>query len=170
MNQILGLILLALAIGVSLVAFFAVLNLFFPQRIAKTRMLIEKTPGRSFLVGLVNLAFFLIVILVLSSLGKPGGNWPVQLVALIIIVPLGLGLIFGLAGIVQFAGERLAPQASELPRTAWGALGLGLACALPFAGWFGLLPFVAMLGLGALISSFFYRERRTEQQEEPEES
>ena len=39
---------------------------------------------------------------------------------------------------------------------------LPLACCLPLVGWFGLLPYISLLGLGALVISFFFREPHTE--------
>jgi hypothetical protein len=37
-------------------------------------------------------------------------------------------------------------------------MGVGLACALPFIGWFGMLPFLVILSLGAFITGLFYKE------------
>jgi hypothetical protein len=157
--QIIALILLIAGIGLSLVAFFTVLGFFFPGRIARTRTMAESMMRRSFLVGLVNFAFFIAIALALIALGDSLHSDIPNVIGLILLIPLGVGLVFGLAGMVQFVGEKLKPQASELARTAWGTVGLGLACGLPFVGWFGLLPFVGCLGLGALIISLFNRER-----------
>jgi hypothetical protein len=48
-------------------------------------------------------------------------------------------------------------------RTAYGAVILALACALPFIGWFGLLPYAGLLGIGAFILSFFQRQHSERQ-------
>jgi hypothetical protein len=58
----------------------------------------------------------------------------------------------------ELVGERLAPAQTALRRTLWGTLALGLGSALPFAGWFLLLPYAALTGLGAFIVGFFWRE------------
>jgi hypothetical protein len=57
--------------------------------------------------------------------------------------------------VVQLVGERLLPERGHYARVAVGAVAVGLGCALPVAGWFGLLPYVLCLGLGAFAVSFF---------------
>jgi hypothetical protein len=78
---------------------------------------------------------------------------------LFFLVVLGVGLSFGSAGMAQLAGKRLAPTQGEVRRDIWGALVLSLGSALPFVGWFLLLPYVELVGLGAFIIGFFHRER-----------
>jgi hypothetical protein len=162
MMEIFSLTLLAILVAISLVAFFAVLYLFFPQRIDKTRLVLESAPGRSFLVGLVNFGFFAALALAFFALGNWAGVELLGLVGLLLLIVPGVGAIFGLAGVVEFVSDRLAPGVSGVRRTAWGTLTLALACALPFVGWFGLLPYVSLLGLGALITGLVRRERGAE--------
>jgi hypothetical protein len=152
--EIFAMILLSLGLALSLVAFFGVINVFFPQRIVQTRQLVESAPGRSFLVGLVNSAFFLAAAMAVASLGDP-----FQLVALLLLLPISIGAILGLASLVELIGERLSGGKSGIVGIAWGALSLGLGCALPYVGWFGLFPFVSLLGLGAFILGLFDRQK-----------
>ena len=151
---------------ISLIAFFSVLHIFFPRRIEKTRSIAAGTLGRSFLVGLVNFAFFSAIALGLFALGNHfGGSPAINLIGLLFLIPLAVGLVFGLAGMVGFIGERLFPHSSGLLCTIWGTVALALGCALPFVGWFGLFPMVGLIGLGAFVYSLFHREQR----ETPEE-
>ena len=78
--------------------------------------------------------------------------------ALLIAALLTIILSFGLAGMVNLVGERIMPEHSSLKKTVWGTVLLTFACALPFVGWFLLLPYVAFLGFGAVILGFFQRE------------
>jgi hypothetical protein len=160
MIEILSALLIATAIAACLVAFFAVLGVFFSQRIAKIQRIAEQTPGKAFAVGLVNALFFTAISLFFFALANgAGGAQLLQMLGLLFLVIPGVGAVFGLAGLVQLTGERLFPRLEGIRRTAAGTLTLGLACSLPFAGWFGLLPFLALLGLGAFILSFFSRPR-----------
>ena len=157
MNENTRPIILFVLVTVSLVAFFVVLKALFPHRLAKTSAVADAMPGRAFLVGLVNFLFFGALATAFLALNDRFGGGLLVIPALFFLTPLTLGLSFGLGGITQLLGQRLVPQKTELQRTIWGALALGLACLLPFVGWFGLLPYTALLGLGAFIISFFYR-------------
>jgi len=157
MTELIRPILFFILITLSLVAFFVVLKALFPQRLAKTSALADLLPGRAFLVGLVNFLFFGALTTAFLGLNDKFGGGLLVIPALFFITPLTIGLSFGLGGITQLLGQRLAPQKPELQRTLWGTLALGFGCLLPIVGWFGLLPYTALLGLGAFIISFFYR-------------
>ncbi len=157
MNNALQILLAGLALIVSLSAFFAVLGVFFPARLARTRQLVEARPGRSFLVGAVNFLFFGALTLLFAHVGGQPARGFFTLLAILCAALLSVGASFGLAIAVEITAERLVPQAAGLWRTAAGTALLSLACALPFVGWFGLLPFVLFSGLGGFILSFFAR-------------
>ncbi len=165
MNELIRLLALLIFGNLSLVAFFVVVSALFPRRVGRTRAVAGAMPGRAFAVGAVNALFFGAIILVLLAImsqvsrGGPLLNVVLGLPAFFLAAAMGAGVSFGWAGVVQLVGERLAPAQNEVRRTAWGALALGLGCALPFVGWFGLLPYASLLGLGAFIISFFHRER-----------
>ena len=157
--EILSITLLAFLIAISLIAFFLVLEAFFSRRILRTRQALEATPGRAFWIGLVNLGFFGMLALAFAALGnQSAGSDLLRGIALLILIIPAAGIIFGLAGEIQHTGERLAPQKSPFWRSVAGTIAMILACGLPFAGWFGLLPFLCMLGLGGFILSFFGRK------------
>ncbi len=71
-------------------------------------------------------------------------------------------LLLGLAGAVKLIGERLLPERSHHQQMVWGGLATVLGCLTPFIGWFGLFPYVALLGFGAFILSWFRPAGRTE--------
>jgi len=43
-------------------------------------------------------------------------------------------------------------------KSIWGSVLLTFACALPFVGWFLLLPYLVFLGFGAVVLGFFQRD------------
>jgi hypothetical protein len=141
--------------ALGLAAFFIVLAALFPTRLGRTRAIAGRSPGRAFVVGLINT--FFVIVLALAFLAV--SNWTsiqfLALPALLLLGLLALGLTFGLGGVVLLLGERLLPERPPLARTAFAAVALGLACAVPYVGWFGLYPYAALLGLGAFILSFF---------------
>ncbi len=165
MNDAIRLILFGLLVNLALVAFFVVLTALFPRRVAKTKTVADLMPGRAFAVGLVNFLFFGAITFILFTLVGQVGNELLRVIlalpALFFLSALSVGLSFGLTGVVQLVGERIAASQTEIRRTVWGALALSLGSSLPFVGWFGLLPYAGLLGLGAFIVSFFWRERNT---------
>ena len=160
METILQIIIAGIAILVCLIAYFLVLQAVFPGRIEAVRTVIEQAPGRALLVGLVNAIFAAAVILAVVALASGSNSQVFDLLALVLIVLLVIAISAGLAGVVQIIGERLLPDNKPAARTAWGAALLSLACAVPFIGWFGLLVYTGLLGLGAWILTFFRPARR----------
>src|SRR5436190_19596144 len=99
-----------IVITISLVAFFIVLKALFPQRVSKTSAIADALPGRAFLVGLVNFLFFGALAMVFLALNDKFGKGLLVIPALFFLTPLTIGLSFGLGGITQLIGQRLAPQ------------------------------------------------------------
>lgn len=129
----------------------------FPARLARARAVADQLPGRSFVVGLVNLLFFGAVALGFSALADRSGSELLRVPALLLAGALALGLSFGLNAVSALAGARLRPQDSALRQKVWGTLTLSLGSTLPVLGWFGLLPYIGCLGLGAFIISLIAR-------------
>lgn len=162
MNDLIPTLVLPVVLVLFLVPFFIVLLALFPQRIAKTQASIERMPGRSFTVGLVNFLFFFAIVLVLFSLAdKTDGLLKAILTvpAVIVAAVLAGSLSLGLAAMANLVGERVSPSQPAWRRTLWGTLLLGVACAVPFVGWFLLLPYAGWAGMGALILGFFQPAR-----------
>jgi hypothetical protein len=165
MQDALRIALLVIFLCVVQTAYFLALRVFFPGRVARTRALAELMPGRAFAVGLVNFLFFGAIVFVLLVLSDNIVNELVRslisLPVILLLILLGIGLSFGLAAMAELAGERLAPAQSAFRRTLWGTLTLVLGSALPLAGWFLLLPYAGLTGLGAFILAMFWREPAT---------
>jgi hypothetical protein len=161
MNRILTGIVFVVAVGASLAAFFPVTGAFFPRRVKKTRRMIDELPTRSFWIGMVNLVFALILSFVIIRLGNAFGGVGERLmllIALVILIPLAIGLMVGLTGVAQSMGARLLPEKGELVRTIWATVALTAACALPLVGWFILLPYSCFLGLGGFVLGVFSKQ------------
>jgi hypothetical protein len=131
------------------------MGILFKRPVERTLRVAQALPARSFLIGLVNAVFVLALAFGLGALGSNLGVPVVGLLALLLVACLAVATTFGLAGMVKAIGASLAPTASELRRTIWGTVALALACLAPYVGWFGLLPYVALRGLGAFILSWF---------------
>jgi hypothetical protein len=156
------LFLIIFALDLILIPFFIVVGVLFPKRVTKTQGILDLMPGRAFAVGLVNSVFFLAVgIVVMVGVDQTEGLLKVILAtpALAIFTVLAIILSFGLTGMVNLVGERVAPSQSPWRRALWGTLLLGIGCSVPLVGWFLLLPYAACAGIGACITSFFQPDR-----------
>ena len=61
---------------------------------------------------------------------------------------------------VQIVGARLMPGGQGLRPAIWGTVALTLGCLTPYVGWFGLLPYVVIRGLGAFVLTLFGRHQK----------
>lgn len=120
-----------------------------PALVARARQRYERAPVRATLVGL---AIAIPTLALAIGVGQAVPNPAVKALC------VGLGLIAGLLALVGSAGlvERIGrglPGArdSEQPWRAHlrGGTVLGLAFLMPFLGWFVLLPWTLVSGLGA---------------------
>jgi len=160
MEPLLRILTLFILIPLCLFGFFVVMNILFHEQISRTRNILQQTLRRSFWIGLVNVLFFLPVSIILLSLGNAASGPLAAIVMLPGLLLLGVLLSlasFGLTCIVNRIGEQLMPEQNLLKRTFWGTLFLCLACGLPFVGWFLLLPYVLIIGVGAAILGFFQK-------------
>lgn len=150
---------LALLIGLPvlvapLVALFSVLRVLFANLVEGTAATAQRMPGRAFLLGLVNTLFVSILVAAMSAIGEGG---MLQLLALVLLAVLVIALAFGLSSMAVVIGERLLPESSATRQCVWGAVAMTLASLTPLIGWFGLFPYLAMRGLGALVIHGFTR-------------
>ena len=153
MNELVGAVVVVVSSIICLVAFFIVIGVLFPRRVADVRAIADATPGRALLIGVVNLLFFGVIALASFAIAESSGFGILALPGLVILTAVSLALIVGLTAIAQLVGERIAPTDTTLRQGQIGGLSLTLACLLPFVGWFALLPYVGLLGLGAVIIS-----------------
>ena len=161
MSDVARLLVIVILLLVGLCAYFLVLNALFAPRLTRTKMIVQSMPGRSFGVGLVNFVFFAVIAMVLLSVAENTGPFIkgiLTIPAVIILMVLAILLSFGLAGTSNLIGERIFPDLPAWKQSLWGTVCLALACALPFVGWFLLLPYVGFIGVGAVILGFFQRQ------------
>ena len=164
MTEIFRFFIVILLLTISLSAYFLVINALFASRVDKTQRVINQMAGRSFGVGLVNFVFFGVILIVLFTITDGNANRVNSIVRIILLIPtlaltalLTAILSLGIAGVVHALGERIFPDLSGLRRSIAGTVIASLACALPFVGWFLLLPYIALTGFGAVILGFFQR-------------
>lgn len=161
MEQLFRAVIIFILLTLPLFGFFTVMNVLFPKRVSRTQNILQQTPSRSFWLGLVNVLFFLPIALLLLSLSDitTGPLKAIITIPALLLLATLMGLAsFGLLSIVNIVGEQIMPDQTLLKRTFWSTLVLSLACALPFVGWLLLLPYVLIIGVGAVILSFFQRE------------
>ena len=155
MPEAVALLIVTPLLAVTLIALFVVMGAIFPRQIAAVRSTGSAMPGRSFVLGLINVVFLSVISAALSWGGDLG-----QLLALLIFILLVVGLIFGLAGLAPMVGQRLLPESSETRQTTWGATLMVIASFTPFIGWFLLFPYLSFRGTRAFILSLFIRSPR----------
>jgi hypothetical protein len=153
MEQPLAILIAVLALTVCLVALFTSVAALFPVTVEITRRAVDDHPGRSFALGLVNVLFLGGVSMALFSVGGPFFRF----LGVVVFSAGVIGLTFGLAAVSGLAGERIAPHRSGLGRMILGTVVLSLGSATPFVGWFGLIPYVACIGLGGFVLGLFRR-------------
>jgi len=161
MTDILRLLLIIILLTISLAAYFLVIGTLFTSRVEKTQHIINQIPGRAFGVGLVNFMFFGVITIVLFSVAEGAGGFVkgvLTIPALLITALLAILLSVGLTGMVNIFSARIFADIVPWKRNIWSSAILCFACALPFVGWFLLLPYVGFVGVGAVILGFFQRE------------
>jgi hypothetical protein len=165
MTDILRIFFIITLLTIALAAYFLVLGALFANRIMKTQRVINQMPGRALGVGFVNFLFFGVILIVLFTITDGNANRVSSAIRIILLIPtlslaalLSAVLSLGLAGMANILGERIFPELNALKRSIYGSVVLSFACALPFVGWFLLLPYAGLLGFGAFILGFFQRE------------
>ncbi|MBE0670711.1 MAG: hypothetical protein IH588_08995 [Anaerolineales bacterium] len=160
MTDILRIFFIVILLTITLAAYFLVIGALFTSRVIKTQSIINQTSGRAFGLGLVNFFFFGLIAFVMLSLAENAGSFVkgvLTIPALLILAFLSVLLSLGLTGMVNVLGERLFSDLPSWRRNIWGTVILCFACALPFVGWFLLLPYISFVGIGASILGFFQR-------------
>lgn len=162
MDQGLVMLIMFILAAVCVVALFVVLSLLFHDLVEETRRKAEESPGRAFLVGLINFLFVVAISIGLNTLGQNLGLEFIGYIIVILIFLLAVGLVFGVSGMVDFISRKLTPEQTGWRRTAGGAIATTLACLAPYVGWYGLLPYIGLRGLGAFILSLVARAPSSE--------
>ena len=164
MNNVFELLVIVILGGSSILAFFAVVILILPGPIAKTGSVLEEMGGRSLLLGLVNFAFFgLLVVLCVWLAEKAGGVLAAVLTLIGGLIALAI-IIFSLIGLItlaQLLGNRMGRETTPFLNIVRGGALLLLAGLAPYVGWFILTPLAIWTGLGASISALLRKRQET---------
>jgi hypothetical protein len=129
----------------------------FPRMVEQARQQYSAHSIRITLIGLVVIAPLWFLGIVLTQGGKP-----VIGIALMGI-PWLLGML-GSAGLTQRIGSGLPSaldQTQPWRRQLRGGIVLSLTFLLPFIGWFFVLPWTVVSGLGGLVVAMFTRKKQT---------
>ncbi len=156
MAELIGLIVLIPAGVVALAALLTLLVYLIPGRVRRSSQILEKTPGRAFLIGLVNFIFFGLLAALLAQDGPF-----LRLIALLILLAMLALALVGTAGLVTLLRGRIYPvQEVSKPvvgQTVKSAVLLLMAFLAPVAGWFLMAPILIIMGLGTGIITLVRR-------------
>ena len=153
--------------GITLIALLGTIDLFLPKPVARARQKLEAAPVRSFLVGLINILFWFVILVLwfVWTQYKGGPDIMVYVIGTALAILLLIGVIIpgvpGLAALAQLTGTRFNSSASPLGQDLLGGLLLVLACLTPYVGWFIFTPALLSTAIGAGLLTFFQREKKT---------
>ena len=163
MNDILTTIPIFLLLTLLLACYFLVFGALFPARVDKSAEHLRAALWRSFWIGLVNFLFFGAIVLLLFALSEGVRRTFFGAVLLIpaatIAIAIFAFLSLGLASLSAVLGERLFPEAAAWKRSFFATLLLGVGCTIPVLGWFLLFPFAALTGFGAVVLTYYQRNK-----------
>jgi hypothetical protein len=150
---VIGLVIL----GICLIALMLVVAVLWPGLTRRARQNLEASPGKAFVVGLVNYVFLGAIGLVLMNLG------PIAAIGLLLGAALLVGTFLGLPAVAALIGARLHGL-RERDATPWGeivagGLALDLAILVPVVGWFILLPALFLWSFGAAALALVSRQK-----------
>ncbi len=158
MEQGLATLLLFVLGAICVVSLFLIIDALFHEIVEKTQRAAKDMPSRSFLIGLVNFLFFGLVGIGLDAFAQNIQVQVLRILPLIFFVVLVIGLVIGLAGMAALVAKRLFPEQTGWRKTASGASILTLACLTPYIGWFALLPYLGLRGLGGFVLACFSKD------------
>ncbi|MCA9955099.1 MAG: hypothetical protein KC434_10290 [Anaerolineales bacterium] len=140
----------------TLAALLVLLPALLPARVARAQQVVQNSPGRSFVVGLVNFLFFGLVATIFAQGGDLGG-----LIALIILLALAAITAVGLSALNQIVQARLFPNRPGVRVGLKTAVLLIAGGLVPLLGWFVVTPILLLLSLGAGIIALVRRNSST---------
>lgn len=155
MAEGLRLLIIVLFSGGTLAALLVVLPSLLPGRVTRAQQIAQTSPGRAFVIGLVNCLFFGVVMAIFAQGGDVGG-----LIAATILLALLTVTAVGLAAINQIVQGRLYPNVGGVKVGLKTAVLLIAAALLPLLGWFVFTPFLLLISLGAGIIALVRRNNR----------
>ncbi len=152
--------------GMTFLALLGTFGLFLPKPVERARQKLETAPKRSFLVGIVNVVFWFVVLVIWFVWTQHNGGPDVMgyLIGSALVVLLLIGLILpgfpGLVALAGLTGARWDATASPLAQDLRGGLLLILACLTPYVGWYIFTPALLCTAIGAGLLTFFQRKAK----------
>jgi len=143
-----------IALGVVFPGLLLAWSLLLPGMIERARERVSRTPGRSFVFGLLVLFIVGVPIAILNRL-----SGPFQFFAYVFAFLLLTLASIGAAGLASLMGERLRGQGVRVTSPGAlvrGAIALEFATIFPFIGWFIVLPLTLLLSLGASVFALLH--------------
>ena len=147
----------------TLAALLVLLPTLLPARVTRAQQVVQNSPGRAFVIGLVNFLFFGLVATIFAQGGDVGG-----LIALIILLALAAITAVGLAALNQMVQARLFPNRSGVRVGLKTAVILIAGGLVPLLGWFAVTPILLLIGLGTGIIALVRRNTNTAPPEQAE--
>jgi hypothetical protein len=147
--------------GATLIALLTTVDLFLPKPVTRARQKLETSSTKSFLVGLINILFWFVVLVIWFVWTQYNGGPDIMAyvigtaLALLLLIGVIVPGIPGLAALAQLTGARFNRSASPLGQDLRGGLLLVLACLTPYIGWFVFTPALLSTAIGAGLLTFF---------------
>ncbi len=145
-----------LILGLALPGLLITLWLLFPGAVERARLRVERTPWKTFGMGLAGLIGWAIPVIILSAVTLPLSKF---LAVVTILIALTFATL-GAAGMAAQMARRLArfssPGLSEFAAFLRGAVALELAAAVPVLGWAIVVPIALIESMGAAIFSVLH--------------
>ncbi|MCP4360447.1 MAG: hypothetical protein GY796_20755 [Chloroflexi bacterium] len=139
-----------IGILISVPALLVTLSLLMPHTTRRAHTRLERTPVKSFFLGLPVTSF-----IILYSLAMFESNAGLLQTSAFIVAITGMGLgSIGGVGFARLLAARLIPLArpnSEIMNLLHGAVLYELACLVPFVGWFLFIPVAGIAAVGAAV-------------------
>jgi MFS family permease len=156
---------------ISTPSLFLLIGALFPQLTDKTREVIEKSQGRTFLIGFVNLLFLAAILFISIFLVERVSLPPIfSILGLAAVAAFAIGTLVGLTSITHLIGERILPEHTQPQRNIRAAIILILALLTPIIGWYLFFPYTAILGFGGLVAAMFQKWRQHKNSGESKEA
>lgn len=156
MADLLRIAVVVVAATASTAALLTTVVYFLPRPTVRAQGALEETPGRCFLIGLVNLLFFGLLAAVLGQ----GGDLLRLISFMILLALLTVGGV-GLSGLLILLRQRIygleETETALLGKNLRTAVLLSIACLAPVAGWFVLAPILVIMGVGSGILALVRR-------------
>ncbi|MBI5092710.1 MAG: hypothetical protein HZB26_09755 [Candidatus Hydrogenedentes bacterium] len=150
MADVFKILFLILGTLVTVVCYWLLFEACAPARVDRARRNYERRPIRITLLGLLVSAP--VIAIGMAMVSAPAGL--AKVIGLTLIMLLVLSGLLGSAGLTRMIGQRLesaVDSAQPWRRVLRGGVVLAVSFVMPFIGWFLVLPFALISGVGATI-------------------